>query len=320
MNRNCIKLSDPKSLIFTGLWLKKECCRMRISIKAFFKIAVSAARRWWEKDPFMQSAVIAYYAIFSMPGLLVIIISLGSVFFKDDIIIGQLHRQISSIMGEETARQVQDMIISISQTEKSVFVTTVGLIAVLLGATGVFVELQKALNLIWEVKAKPQRPVLTVLRTRLFSFGLILSVGFLLLISLTLTTLVAVMGDWVRNHWPDVVLVIFYVLNFIITFGVVMFLFALLFKLLPDAKIKWKHLWWGSILTAFLFVLGKTIIGFYLSKTNPGSVYGAAGSIVLILLWVSYSSMILFYGAEFTRAYADYFSVVVPPTDAAVKI
>ncbi len=293
---------------------------MKKTIKAFFKIAGSASRRWWEKDPFMQSAVIAYYAIFSMPGLLVIVISVGSLFFKKDVITGQLYTQISSIMGVETARQIQDMIISISQTNKSVLATIIGIIAVLLGATGVFVELQKALNVIWEVKAKPRRAVFTVIRTRLFSFGLILSVGFLLLISLTITTIIAILGNWVMNHWPNIVLVIFYILNFIISFGVVMLLFALLFKILPDAKIQWKHLWWGSILTAFLFILGKTAIGFYLSKTNPGSAYGAAGSIVLILLWVSYSSMIFFYGAEFTRAYADYFTGKVSPTDVAVKI
>jgi membrane protein len=201
-----------------------------------------------------------------------------------------------------------------------VLATIIGLITVLLGATGVFVELQKALNVIWEVKAKPRRAVFTVIRTRLFSFGLILSVGFLLLISLTITTVIAVMGDWVMNHWTNIILIIFYVLNFIISFGVVMLLFALLFKILPDVKIKWKHLWWGSILTAFLFILGKTAIGFYLSKTNPGSAYGAAGSIVLILLWVSYSSMILFYGAEFTRAYADYFTGKISATDVAIKI
>jgi membrane protein len=292
---------------------------MRKTIKAFFKIAGSATRRWWEKDPFMQSAVIAYYAIFSMPGLLVIVISVGSLFFKRDVITGQLYTQISSIMGVETARQVQDMIITISQTNKSVLATIIGLITVLLGATGVFVELQKALNVIWEVKAKPRRAVFTVIRTRLFSFGLILSVGFLLLISLTITTVIAVMGDWVMNHWPNIVLIIFYMLNFIISFGVVMLLFALLFKILPDAKIQWKHIWWGSILTAFLFILGKTAIGFYLSKTNPGSAYGAAGSIVLILLWVSYSSMIFFYGAEFTRAYADFFTGKVSPTEVAVR-
>ena len=293
---------------------------MKKTIKAFFKIAGSASRRWWEKDPFMQSAVIAYYAIFSMPGLLVIVISVGSLFFKKDVITGQLYTQISSIMGVETAKQVRDMIITVSHTNKSVLATIIGLITVLLGATGVFVELQKALNVIWEVKAKPRRAVFTVIRTRLFSFGLILSVGFLLLISLTITTIIAVMGDWVMNHWPNIVLIIFYVLNFIISFGVVMLLFTLLFKILPDVKIQWKHLWWGSILTAFLFILGKTAIGFYLSKTNPGSAYGAAGSIVLILLWVSYSSMIFFYGAEFTRAYADYFAGKVSPTEVAVKI
>jgi len=293
---------------------------MKKTIKAFFKIAGSASRRWWRKDPFMQSAVIAYYAIFSMPGLLVIVISIGSLFFKKDIITGQLYTQISSIMGVETARQIQDMIISISHTNKSVLATIIGIITVLLGATGVFVELQKALNVIWEVKAKPRRAIFTVIRTRLFSFGLILSVGFLLLISLTITTIIAVIGNWVMNHWPNIVLIIFYMLNFIISFGVVMLLFALLFKILPDAKIQWKHLWWGSVLTAFLFILGKTAIGFYLSKTNPGSAYGAAGSIVLILLWVSYSSMIFFYGAEFTRAYADFFTGKVSPTEVAVKV
>src|SRR5450759_4038283 len=292
---------------------------MKKTIKAFFKIAGSASRRWWGKDPFMQSAVIAYYAIFSMPGLLVIVISIGSLFFKKDVITGQLYTQISSIMGVETARQVQDMIITISQTNKSVLATIIGLITVLLGATGVFVELQKALNIIWEVKAKPHRAIFTLIRTRLFSFGLILSVGFLLLISLTITTIIAVMGDWVMNHWPNIVLIIFYILNFIVSFGVVMLLFALMFKILPDAKIQWKHLWLGSMLTAFLFILGKTAIGFYLSKSNPGSAYGAAGSIVIILLWVSYSSMIFFFGAEFTRAYSDHISGKVEPTDVAVK-
>ncbi len=293
---------------------------MEKTIKSFLKIAGLASRRWWEKDPFMQSAVIAYYAIFSMPGLLVIVISIGTLFLKRDVITGQLYTEISSIMGVETARQVQDMILSVSRTNKSVPATIIGLITVLLGATGVFVELKKALNVIWEVKAKPRSAIFTVILTRLFSFGLLLSVGFLLLISLTITTIIAVMGDWVMNHWPNIVLIIFYIFNFIFSFGVIMLLFALLFKILPDAKIQWKHLWWGSILTAFLFMLGKTAIGFYLSKTNPGSAYGAAGAIVLILLWVSYSSMILFYGAEFIRAYADYFTGKVSPTEVAVKI
>jgi membrane protein len=279
------------------------------TLQPFFIITGIAFKRWWAKDPFMQSAVIAYYAIFSIPGLLVIVTSAGTLFFKQDVITGQLNIQISSIMGTETARQVQDMIISISKANNSLLASIIGLITVLIGATGVFVELQKALNVIWEVKASPRRPILTMLRTRIFSFGLLLSICFLLLVSLTITTIIAIMGDWVMNHWPKIILMLFYVLNFIISLGVVMLLFVLLFKILPDAKIRWKHLWWGSFLTAFLFILGKTAIGFYLSKANPGSAYGAAGSIVLILLWVSYSSMILFFGAEFTRAYSDYFTV-----------
>ena len=152
------------------------------------------------------------------------------------------------------------------------------------------------------------------MKTRLFSFGLIVSVGFLLLISLVITTLIAALSDWVLYHWPNLVLIIFYVLNFVISFGVVMFLFLLMFKLIPDIKIKWKLLWPGAFLTAFLFILGKTAIGFYLSKTDPGSAYGAAGSIVIILLWVSYSTMIFLYGAEFTRAYTDHMAGKLPVT------
>ena len=289
-------------------------------IKPFFKIALTASKRWWEKDPFMQSAVIAYYAIFSIPGLLIIIISVSNLFFKRDVITGNLYTQISTIMGVETGKQIKDMIISVSNSNKSLLATIIGLVVVLVGATGVFVELQKAVNIIWEVKVKTHKPILTLIRTRLFSFGLIVSIGFLLLISLIITTILAALSSWVLFHWPNIVTVIFYVLKYIISFGVVMLLFAVMFKILPDAKIQWKHLWLGSILTALLFLLGKTAIGFYLSKTNPGSVYGAAGSIVLILLWVSYSSMIFFYGAEFVRAYADFVSGEVPPTDVAVKI
>jgi membrane protein len=292
---------------------------LKNTIKAYLKISGSAFKRWWEKDPFMQSAVIAYYAIFAMPGLLVMVISISTLFFQRDAITGHLYKQISSIMGLETAKQVEGMIISASQTNKSILATVIGLITVLVGATGVFVELQKALNVIWEVKPKRRRAVWALLRTRLFSFGLILSVGFLLLISLIITTFISVMSAWAMNHWPNFAVLIFYIINFILSFGVIMFLFALMFKILPDAKIQWKHLWIGSILTAFLFLLGKTAIGFYLGKSNPGSPYGAAGSIVLILLWVSYSSMIFFYGAEFTRAYADHVTGKVPATEVAVK-
>ena len=292
---------------------------MQTRFKNFFAALKISSKEWWAKDPFKESAVIAYYAIFSLPGLLVVIVSVAGYFFGQEAVNGQITAQITSTMGADTAQQIQDIIAKGTESKNSLWATIIGVITILVGATGVFVELQKALNIIWKVKAKPRRAVFTVIRTRLFSFGLILSIGFLLLISLTITTIIAVMSEWVMNHWPNIVLIIFYALNFIISFGVVMLLFALLFKILPDAKIQWKHLWLGSIITTLLFILGKTAIGFYLSKTNPGSAYGAAGSIVLILLWVSYSSMIFFYGAEFTRAYADHFTGKVSPTDVAVK-
>ena len=292
---------------------------MKKQFKNILTVSKTAFKEWWAKDPFKESAVIAYYAIFSLPGLLVVIVSVAGYFFGQEAVNGQITAQITSTMGADTAQQIQDIIAKGTESKNSLWATIIGVITILVGATGVFVELQKALNIIWKVKAKPRRAVFTVIRTRLFSFGLILSIGFLLLISLTITTIIAIMSEWVMNHWPNIVLIIFYALNFIISFGVVMLLFALLFKILPDAKIQWKHLWLGSIITTLLFILGKTAIGFYLSKTNPGSAYGAAGSIVLILLWVSYSSMIFFYGAEFIRAYADYFTGKVSATDVAVK-
>ncbi|MBK7713342.1 MAG: YihY/virulence factor BrkB family protein [Bacteroidales bacterium] len=158
-------------------------------IVSFFKIAATAAKSWWNKDPFMQSAVIAYYAIFSIPGLLIMVISISTIFFKEDVLTVHLYNQIASMMGEETAKQVQSMVVSISKTDQSLITTIIGLIIVLAGATGVFAELQKTLNIIWEVKPKQRRAILTLIRTRLFSFGLIVSVGFLLLISLVIKTL-----------------------------------------------------------------------------------------------------------------------------------
>ncbi len=290
----------------------------KIKIKDCLKIAVTAFKRWRNKDPFMQSAVIAYYAIFSMPGLLVLVISFAAIFFERDAITGHVYEQVSKTMGHETAIEVQNMILTVAKANNSFVATLIGIITILIGASAVFAQLQKALNNIWEVQPKLRRRFSRLLRRRLFSFGLILTVGFLLLISLTLTTLLAALSDWATSNWPSATVIILLALNFIISFTVVMILFALMFKILPDAKVEWGHVWLGSILTALLFILGKSAIGFYLSKTDPGSAYGAAGSVILILLWVSYSSMIFFYGAEFTKSYADHYTGTVMPTENAI--
>jgi len=282
-----------------------------------FKITLS---EWINKDPFRQSAVIAYYAIFSIPGLLFLIITITGYFFEKDVVNQSILAQVSNTMGADTAAQIKEMLINASQSKSTVLGSIIGIIILLVGATGVFVELQKTLNIIWQVKVAPQKGILLILKARLFSFGLILAIAFLLLISLVISTALAAMSDWIKADAAGVVVIIFNILNFIFSLAVISILFALMFKILPDAKIKWKHVWLGSLIAGSLFTIGKTALAFYFGKAEPASVYGTAGSIILILLWVSYSSMILFFGAEFTAAYANMYSGKVPPTEIAKSV
>jgi membrane protein len=289
-------------------------------IKGLWSVLKKSGSDWWEKDPFRQSAIIAYYAIFSLPALLVIIISIAGLVFGREAVSGEVSQQIGSMIGEKTAKDVEQIIALAWASKDSLIATIIGVVTIIIGATGVFAQLQKSLNIIWDVKASDSKQAFWLLvKTRLFSFGLVLSIGFLLMISLVISSLISALSAWVKAHWPDSFLVIFEGVNFLISFGIITILFGLMFKFLPDAKIKWRHVWLGSILTAFLFTLGKTGMGMYFGKSDPGSAYGAAGSIVLLLLWVSYSSMILFYGAEFTHAYAIHHDGEVKPAEVAKK-
>ncbi len=290
---------------------------MKHKIINFAKLFKTTFKEWNHKDPFRQSAVIAYYAIFSIPGLLILIISIAGYFFGKDVVNKNILSQVSSTMGVETATQIGDMLTNVAKSKATILGSIIGIIILLVGATGVFVELQKALNVIWKVKVVPQKGILPILKTRLFSFGLILAIAFLLLISLVISSALAAMGNWIKGDGSGLLVIIFNMLNFIFSLGVISMLFALMFKILPDAKIKWKHVWLGSLVTGILFTMGKTALAFYFGKAHPASVYGAASSIILILLWVSYSSMILFFGAEFTAAYAIMYSGKVAPTEIA---
>lgn len=287
---------------------------MKSHLQKLLRVIKTASKRWFDKDPFHESAVIAYYAIFALPGLLVIIITLVGTFFGREAVNNQLAAQFSSTMGIETARQIQDMIVQASQLKNSVLATCIGIITILVGATGVFAEFQKSLNAIWEVKLDASKSGLwDVIRIRLFSFGLIISIAFLLIVSLLISALIAAFGYWLNSHFTDSFLLFLQIINYIISLLILTVLFALMFKILPDASIKWKHVWIGSVVTAILFEIGKFILGFYFGNAHPGTGYGAAGSVILILLWVSYSSMIVFFGAEFTHAYATMFSGKVIP-------
>lgn len=275
---------------------------------------------WNAADPFRQSAVIAYYAIFSIPALLVIIITLAGFAFGREAVQGEISNQIGMAIGESTAKQVEEMIAKAGEQKNSIWATIISVITLILGSTGVFAQLQVSLNQIWEVKVVAKKKWLKSIKDRLFSFGLILSIGFLMLVSLLLSTGLSAFSEWIKIHMPDFMLFLFRLLNFVLSFGVTSVLFGLMFRILPDARIRWKDVIIGSIVTSLLFVLGKFALGIYFGKANPGSTYGAAGSIVLLMLWVSYSCMILFFGAEFTKQFAVHFGRKIEPTKDAELI
>lgn len=293
---------------------------MKKEIINFWKISKTAFKQWNAKDPFRESAIIAYYAIFSLPGLLVVIITLAGYFFGKGQVSGYLSDQIAAAMSADTAKQIQVVIDKAYNENQSFIATIIGIATILVGATGVFIQLQKSLNFIWGVKPDTQKSgVWEVIKARLFSLGLIITIAFLLLISLVITTLLSAFSEFIRGYLPDYIMFLFNILNFVFSLIIITFLFAMMFRFLPDAEIRWNTVWIGSILTSFLFAIGKMGLGIYFGKANPGSGYGAAGYIILILLWTSYSSMIVFYGAEFTKAFSDYKYGEVKPNKIAVK-
>jgi membrane protein len=261
--------------------------------------------QWWALDPFRQSAIIAYYAVFSLPALLVIIITVAGFVFGAEAVNGKILEQVEDTMGAQTADQIKVMLAKATETKTSIIATIIGVVTVLLGSLGVFLQLQKTLNIIWEVEEPKRKGVWGFLRNRVFSFGLILSIAFLLIISLVISTGLAAASEILQADRSKILALFLEAFNFLVSLGVISFLFALMFKFLPDAKIPWKKVWIGALITGVLFTFGKTALAFYFGKADPASGYGAAGSIILILLWVSYSSMILFLGAEFTHVNTD---------------
>jgi membrane protein len=295
-----------------------EAPTKRLKKLNFVTILKNTFREWNSKDPFRESAIIAYYSIFSIPGLFVVIIAVAGLFFGQDVVNNQVMNQVTASMGEDTANQIQSIVARHTEEKKSLWAAIAGIVTLLIGATGVFVQFQKSLNIIWEVKADQTKSgIWTLIRSRLFSFGLIISIAFLMIISLMISTLLAAFGNWLSSQFSESLLMLLRVLNFLISLSILTFLFALMLKIFPDAKIKWKDVWIGSLVTSILFIAGKFALSLYFGKANPASAYGAAGSVILILLWVSYSSMIVLFGAEFTRQYANVHSGKPEPSGIA---
>lgn len=262
----------------------------------------------------------AYYTIFSLPGLFIIVINLAGLMFGTEAVTHQISAQISGIVGQDAAKDVEAIVSESSQSRGTVLSTILSTATLLFGATGVFYQLQQILNQMWGVKPKPKAKILKLIKDRLFSFGLVLIVGFLLLVSLILSAALAAVSTWVSGHISESLSVLMKALDFVASLAVITILFAAIFKFLPDAKIRWKDVWPGALLTAVLFVVAKFALGIYFGTSNPGSAYGAAGTIVLIMLWVSYAGLIILFGAEFTKQYADKFGKHVEPAEGAIAV
>lgn len=287
--------------------------------KNIFSMLKTTYFEWNEDEPFRQSAVIAYYSIFSLPALLIIIINVIGYIWGEEAVRGQISAQMGSLVGEEAATQVEDIVASMGQQGNSFFAVVIGIGTLLFGATGVFYQLQQSLNKVWEVELKPKTGYTKLAIDRATSLGVILAIGFLLLVFLVITAILSALGNWIEQQLPDFMLYLFQAVNFLVPFVVITLLFALIYKVLPDVKISWRAVWVGAVVTALLFSLGKSAIGLYFGQADPASAFGAAGSIILILLWVNYSALIVLFGAEFTQVYARRYGERIEPNSYAQR-
>jgi len=288
-----------------------------------YHLFIAAGKGFVEDRVMKLSAALAYYTIFSLSPLIIIVIASASLIYSQDAIENKLFSQINKIVGHDAAVQIQGFVANASVSGKSSFALVIGVIVLVLGATAVFTEIQDSINLIWKVRAVPKTGWKKLITNRLLSFSLIVSLGFLLLVSLVVNSLVLSLGNKITEFIPEIsstTTIIIQIVNNVLTFAVVTGVFSVIFKVLPDVILKWKSAIVGAAFTALLFGLGKYLIGLYLSKSNPGLIFGSAGSIIIILVWIYYTSIILYFGAEFTQAFAEKHDTSIAPTKYAVHL
>lgn len=276
-----------------------------MSIKDAWKITKHSFVDFFECNIFKLSGALAFFTIFALPGLLIIIIWVSDLFYGREIVENSVYHQIEGFVGHTAALDIQETIRNVSHSTGSHFAAIMGLLVLLVGATSMFSEIQDSINYIWRLKAKPRKgfAFLKLIFNRLLSFSMIITLGFILLVSLVINGTMDVLLNSLTEKYPQLTVIVIYILNLIISYIITAFIFATIFKVLPDARIKWKHVRVGACVTAFLFVLGRFIISYYLGHSRMTTAYGAAGYIIVVLLWVYYSSMILYFGAAFTHAY-----------------
>jgi membrane protein len=262
-------------------------------------------------------AALSYYTVFSLAPLLLVVVSIAGLVFGREAAEGSLFAQLADVVGPDAAKLIQSAVAKASSTKGGVLGTIIGILVLLAGATGVVIELQGALDTVWKVEPKPNRGIWGVVRTRLLSVAMILSLGFLLLVSLVLSAVLAALSGWLHGHIGDMAIVS-WVIDAAVALGVISTLIALIYKILPDAQVAWRDVWVGAIATAILFMVGKYLIGLYIGKASVGSAFGAAGALAVLLVWIYYSAQIVLLGAEFTRVYANRFGARVRPSKEAV--
>ena len=290
---------------------------MKFNVKAVFSLLKEAFQEWQKDKASLLAAALAYYTIFSITPLLVIAIAIVGAVFGQETARGEILAQINSLVGEQGAQAIEMALENANQPEISSVASIISVVVLLIGASGVFAQLQEALNTVWNVTAKPEGGIWIFIRKRLLSFGMVLAIGFLLLVSLIISAVLSGISKLDMNLLPGLP-GLWQFLNFALSFAFITVLFALIYKYLPDVKIRWKDVWVGATTTALLFALGKYLIGLYLGRGSLGSAYGAAGSLIVFLAWVFYSAQILLFGAELTQVYARRYGRQIRPNKRAV--
>lgn len=286
---------------------------------SFFTLLKQSAVNFDKDEVLKLSASLSYYTIFSIAPMLIMAIAIGGFLFGRDAIQGHLFGQINDLVGNQAALQIQEMLSQTSLHKNTAFATTVAVIIFVIGATGVFGEIQSTINRIWGLKAKPKKGLIKYFVNRVLSFAMVVSMGFLMVVSLMASAVIGVLNEKLNSILPNTTLIISLVNN-AVSLCIITLLFALIFKYLPDSIVKWKDAIVGSAFTSLLFLLGKYLIGLYLSTSTTASIYGAAGSLIILLLWIYYSSILLYFGAEFTKIYALNHGHGIRPNAYSVRV
>ncbi|PRY12298.1 membrane protein [Pontibacter ummariensis] len=293
---------------------------MNSNLKYTWSLTKRIFKEFGNDRPLDYAAIIGFYTIFSLPAILIIVIRIAGAAFGQEAVEGQLVNQIGGIVGESSARQIQSIIENASQSSSSTVGTIIGIATMIFTATTVFVALQDSLNAMWDVKAKPERAWLNLILDRVLSLAMVVSFGFLLLVTLTVDILLGVVHDYLRDELSGLTVYLMTAANILISILISIVIFAAIFKVLPDAKIRWRNAWIGASVTAILFTIGKYLLNLYLQHDPLADTYGAAGSLVLILVWVYYASIIFLLGAEFTQVYSREHDKGIRPEKHAVKV